>query len=165
MCQAYRKQYGFDAISAVPTNLYGLGDNYYPENSQVIPALILRSHEAKMSGAEKVAMWGTDNALREFLHVDDMAELRVFLLKNYPYFEHVNVGCGSDISILEAVRLIVKTADFAGNIDTDPTKPEGTPRKLMERGKLFSMSWKLSVSLEEGLAASRQWFCHEGGQA
>ena len=151
MCQAYRRQYGFDAISAMPTNLYGPGDNYHPENSHVIPALIRRFHEAKMAGAEKVTIWGSGNALREFLYVDDMAEACVFLLENYSDFEHVNVGCGSDISILEAARLIAGIVGFAGTIDTDPTKPDGTPRKLLDCSKIFSMGWQPRVRLEEGL--------------
>lgn len=151
MCQAYRKQYGFDAISAMPTNLYGPGDNYHPENSHVIPALIRRFHEAKMAGAEKVTIWGTGNALREFLYVDDMAEACIFLLKNYSDFEHVNVGCGSDISIIEVARLIARVVGFEGSIDTDPTKPDGTPRKLMDCSKIFNMGWKSRVDLKEGL--------------
>jgi len=164
MCQAYRRQYGFDAISAMPTNLYGPGDNYHPENSHVIPALIRRFHEAKVSGADTVTIWGTGNALREFLYVDDMAEACVFLLRNYSDFEHVNVGSGSDISIIEVARLIARVVGFAGNIDTDPTKPDGTPRKLMDSGKLFSMGWKPNLSLEEGLTTSYQWFMNTSGQ-
>ncbi len=151
MCQAYRKQYGFDAISAMPSNLYGPGDNYHPENSHVIPALIRRFHEAKVAGAEKVTIWGTGKALREFLYVDDMAESCVFLLKNYSDFEHVNVGCGSDISIMDTARLIARAVGFEGRIDTNPTKPEGTPRKLMDCSKLFNMGWQPRVGLEEGL--------------
>lgn len=165
MCQAYRKQYGLDAISAMPTNLYGPGDNYHPENSHVIPALIRRFHEAKVAGAEKVTIWGTGNARREFLYVDDMAEACVFLLENYSDFEHVNVGYGSDISIIDTARLIARAVGFEGRIDTDPTKPDGTPRKLMDCSKLFNMGWKPRVGLEEGLAASYQWFCHAGWQA
>lgn len=167
MCQAYRKQYGFDAISAMPTNLYGPGDNYHPENSHVIPALIRRFHEAKMAGAEKVTIWGTGNALREFLYVDDMAEACIFLLKNYSDFEHVNVGCGSDISIIEVARLIARVVGFEGSIDTDPTKPDGTPRKLMDSGKLFGMGWKSRVEFEEGLRATYRDFCarNEAGAA
>ncbi|MFT4302024.1 MAG: GDP-L-fucose synthase [Desulfovibrio sp.] len=151
MCQAYRKQYGFDAISAMPTNLYGPGDNYHPTNSHVIPALIRRFHEAKVTGAKSVAIWGTGNALREFLYVDDMAEACVFLLESYSDSEHVNVGCGSDISIIDIARLIAKAVDYEGTIDTDPTKPDGTPRKLMDCNKIFSMGWKPRVGLKEGL--------------
>uniref|UniRef100_B8J3T8 GDP-L-fucose synthase n=1 Tax=Desulfovibrio desulfuricans (strain ATCC 27774 / DSM 6949 / MB) TaxID=525146 RepID=B8J3T8_DESDA len=163
MCQAYRKQYGFDAISAMPTNLYGPGDNYHPENSHVIPALIRRFHEAKMAGAEKVTIWGTGNALREFLYVDDMAEACIFLLKNYSDFEHVNAGCGSDISIIDTARLIARVVGFEGSIDTDPTKPDGTPRKLMASGKLFGMGWKPRVEFEEGLRATYRDFCARNG--
>ena len=151
MCQAYRKQYGFDAISAMPTNLYGPGDNYHPENSHVIPALIRRFHEAKLAGAEKVIIWGSGMALREFLHVDDMAEACVFLLENYSDYEHVNVGCQKECTIMDVARLIAKVVGFEGAIDTDPSKPDGTPRKLMDSGKLFNMGWKPRVEFERGL--------------
>ena len=154
MCQAYRRQYGFDAISAMPTNLYGPGDNYHPENSHVIPALIRRFHEAKVSGADTVTIWGTGNALREFLYVDDMAEACVFLLRNYSDFEHVNVGSGKECSILEVAQRIAYVVGFTGDIDTDPTKPDGTPRKLMDCSKLFSMGWQPRVGLEEGLTSA-----------
>ena len=159
MCQAYRKQYGFDAISAMPTNLYGPGDNYHPENSHAIPALIRRFHEAKVAGAEKVTIWGTGNARREFLYVDDMAEACVFLLENYSDFEHVNVGCGDDISISDAARLVARVVGFEGRIDTDPTKPDGTPRKLMDCSRLFSMGWQPVVPLPEGLKLAYADFC------
>ena len=159
MCQAYRKQYGFDAISAMPTNLYGPGDNYHPENSHVIPALIRRFHEAKLAGAEKVIIWGTGTALREFLHVDDMAEACVFLLEKYSDFEHVNVGCQKECAIMDVARLIAKVVGFEGAIDTDPSKPDGTPRKLLDSGKLFGMGWKPHVELEEGLRATYRDFC------
>ena len=142
MCQAYRKQYGFDAISAMPTNLYGPGDNYHPENSHVIPALIRRFHEAKESGAAKVTIWGTGKALREFLHVDDMAEACVFLLENYSDFEHVNVGCQQECTIMEVARLIARVVGFNGEIDTDSGKPDGMPRKLMDSSKLYRLGWK-----------------------
>ncbi len=151
MCQAYRKQYGFDAISAMPTNLYGPGDNYHPENSHVIPALIQRFHEAKMAGAEQVTIWGTGTALREFLHVDDMAGACVFLMKNYSDFEHVNVGCQEEISIMGVARCIARVVGFAGKIYTDPAKPDGTPRKLMDSGKLLGMGWRPTHMLESGL--------------
>lgn len=151
MCQAYRKQYGFDAISAMPTNLYGPGDNYHPENSHVIPALIRRFHEAKLAGAERVTIWGTGTALREFLHVDDMAEACVFLLENYSDFEHVNVGCQKECTIMDVARLIAGIVGFEGAIDTDPSKPDGTPRKLMDSSKLFTMGWRPRVEFERGL--------------
>ena len=151
MCQAYRKQYGFDAISAMPTNLYGPGDNYHPENSHVIPAMIRRFHEAKLVGAERVTIWGTGTALREFLHVDDMAEACVFLLENYSDYEHVNVGCQKECTIMDVARLIAKVVGFEGAIDTDSSKPDGTPRKLMDSSKLFTMGWKPRVEFERGL--------------
>lgn len=151
MCQAYRKQYGFDAISAMPTNLYGPGDNYHPENSHVIPALIRRFHEAKLAGAERVTFWGTGKALREFLHVDDMAEACVFLLENYSDFGHVNVGCQKECTIMDVARLIAGIVGFEGAIDTDPSKPDGTPRKLMDSSKLFTMGWRPRVEFERGL--------------
>lgn len=163
MCQAYRKQYGFDAISAMPTNLYGPGDNYHSENSHVIPALIRRFHEAKLAGAEKVIVWGSGTALREFLHVDDMAEACVFLLEHYSDYEHVNVGCQKECAIMDAARLIAKVVGFEGGIDTDPSKPDGTPRKLLDSGKLFGMGWKPHVELEEGLRATYADFCARYG--
>lgn len=160
MCQAYRKQYGFDAISAMPTNLYGPGDNYHPENSHVIPALIRRFHEAKLAGAERVTIWGTGTALREFLHVDDMAEACVFLLENYSDFGHVNVGCQKECTIMDVARLIAGIVGFEGAIDTDPSKPDGTPRKLMDSSKLFTMGWRPKFSLEDGLRDAYKDFSH-----
>jgi len=158
MCQAYRRQYGFDAVSAMPTNLYGPGDNYHPENSHVIPALIRKFHEAKAAGAPTVTIWGTGTALREFLHVDDMAEACVFLLENYSDFEHVNVGCGKECSIMDAARRIARIVGFEGEILTDPSKPDGTPRKLMDSGKLFSMGWRPRISLDDGLRGAYEDF-------
>ena len=151
MCQAYRRQYGFDAVCAMPTNLYGPGDNYHPENSHVIPALIRRFHEAKVSCAPTVSIWGTGTALREFLHVDDMAEACVFLLQNYSDLEHVNVGCQQECSIMVAARLIAKVVGYEGDIVADAGKPDGTPRKIMDSGKLFGMGWRPRISLREGL--------------
>lgn len=151
MCQAYRGQYGFDAISAMPTNLYGPGDNYHPENSHVLPALIRRFHEAKVKGAECVTIWGTGTPMREFLHVDDMAEACVFLLKNYSAAEHINVGCGEDISIMDVARLVARVVGYSGKIETDPQKSDGTPRKLLDCSRIFGMGWKPRIGLEEGL--------------
>lgn len=151
MCQAYRVQYGFDAISAMPTNLYGPGDKYHPQNSHVIPALIQRFHEAKTTGANSVTIWGTGTPLREFLHVDDMAEACVFLLEQYSDIEHVNVGCGTDLSIMDVARLVARVVGFEGRIDTDPSMPDGTPRKLLDCSKIFGMGWKPRIDLEEGL--------------
>ncbi|GAB6111194.1 hypothetical protein JCM14713_09520 [Desulfomicrobium salsuginis] len=139
MCQAYRKQYGFDAISVMPTNLYGPGDNYHPENSHVIPALIRRFHEAKESKATRVCIWGTGTALREFLHVDDMAEACLFLMGSYSDFSHINVGSQNEWTIMDVTRLVARVVGFEGYIEIDPAKPDGTPRKLMDSSRLFSM--------------------------
>lgn len=167
MCQAYRRQYGFDAISAMPTNLYGPGDNYHPENSHVIPALIRRFYEAREAGAARVNIWGTGTALREFLHVDDMAEACVFLLEKYSDFEHVNVGSQEELSIMDVARLVARITGFEGEICTDPSKPDGTPRKLMDSGRLFAMGWRPRVSLENGLRQAFQDFLQNrrGGDA
>lgn len=151
MCQAYRRQYGFDAVSAMPTNLYGPGDNYHPENSHVIPGLIRRFHEAKEAGLDRVAIWGTGTPLREFLHVDDMAEACVFLMENYSGESHVNVGSQAEQTVLDVARLIARVVGFGGGIDTDPGRPDGTPRKLMDSGRLFAMGWKPRIALEDGL--------------
>ena len=154
MCQAYRAQYGFDAISAMPTNLYGTGDNYHPENSHVIPALIRRVHEAKVTGQKAVRIWGTGTPLREFLHADDMAEACVFLMERYSEAEHINVGSGQELSIMDVARLTARVVGFAGEILTDPTRPDGTPRKLMDSGRLFALGWRPRITLEDGLRAA-----------
>lgn len=154
MCQAYRAQYGFDAISAMPTNLYGTGDNYHPENSHVIPALIRRFHEAKVTGQKAVRIWGTGTPLREFLHADDMAEACVFLMERYSEAEHINVGSGQELSIMDVARLTARVVGFAGEILTDPTRPDGTPRKLMDSGRLFALGWRPRITLEDGLRAA-----------
>lgn len=154
MCQAYRAQYGFDAISAMPTNLYGMGDNYHPENSHVIPALIRRFHEAKVTGQKAVRIWGTGTPLREFLHADDMAEACVFLMERYSEAEHINVGSGQELSIMDVARLTARVVGFDGEILTDPTRPDGTPRKLMDSGRLFALGWRPRITLEDGLRAA-----------
>lgn len=151
MCQAYRKQYGFDAISAMPTNLYGRGDNYHPENSHVIPALIRRFHEAKSEGRQAVSIWGTGTPLREFLHADDMADACVFLMKHYSEFEHINVGSQQELPILDVARLVAAAVGFTGEILTNPEKPDGTPRKLMDSSRLFALGWRPRISFEAGL--------------
>lgn len=153
MCQAYRRQYGFNAISAMPTNLYGPGDNYHPENSHVIPALIRRFHEAKVSGAESVTIWGTGKALREFLHVDDMADACLFLMLHYDGEQHVNVGSGEEVSIMELARLIAKTVGYAGELAHDMQRADGAPRKLLDVSVLQSMGWRVKLKLELGLEA------------
>lgn len=151
MCQAYRRQYGFNAISAMPTNLYGPGDNYHPENSHVIPALIRRFHEAKVSGAESVTIWGTGKALREFLHVDDMADACLFLMLHYDGEQHVNVGSGEEVSIMELAQLIAEAVGFDGHIVTDASKPDGTPKKMLDGKLIASLGWHRAVSLRGGL--------------
>lgn len=167
LCESYNRQYGeaagIDYRSVMPTNLYGPGDNYHPENSHVIPALIRRIHEAKSSGDDSVVIWGTGKPMREFLYVDDMAEACVFLMNldrpNYarhtePMLSHVNVGFGSDISIVELARLIAKVVGYKGNIVFDTNKPDGTPKKLMDSSRLNGLGWKPKISLEIGLATA-----------
>ena len=151
LAQAYRRQHGRDYISAMPTNLYGPGDNYDLNSSHVMPALIRKAHEAKTSGAKEIVVWGTGTPLREFLHADDCADALVFLLKNYSGEEHVNVGSGTDISILDLTKLVCKIVGFEGEIVHDLTKPDGTPRKLMSADKLSAMGWTPKISLEDGV--------------
>jgi GDP-L-fucose synthase len=151
LAQSYRRQYDDDFISAMPTNLYGPGDNYDLASSHVVPALLRKAHDAKTAGSREVAIWGSGAPRREFLHADDAADALVFLLKSYSDFEHVNVGSGEDISILELARLICKVVGFEGEIVHDRSKPDGTPRKLMSGDKLMNMGWQPSIRLEEGL--------------
>lgn len=156
--QSVRKQYGLPWISAMPTNLYGPGDNFSPAGSHVLPALIRRFDEAKTSGAPSVTNWGTGSPLRELLHVDDLAEACLFLLENYDGAEHVNVGVGSDLTIKALSDLVAATVGYDGDIVWDATKPDGTPRKLMDVSKLGELGWTAGISLEEGIAATYQWF-------
>jgi len=158
LCQAYRRQYGRDFISAMPTNLYGPGDNFDLASSHVIPALIRKAHEAKMAKAAAMTIWGTGTPRREFLHVDDCANALVFLLKTYSEDAHVNVGSGTDVTIDELARLVMQAADFKGALEHDTTKPDGTPRKLMSNEKLAAMGWSPRISLPEGLKSTYQWF-------
>lgn len=158
MCQAYRKQYGFDAISAMPTNLYGEGDNFHPQNSHVLPAILQRFHNAKIEQTDSVTVWGTGSPLREFLHVDDMARACIFLMEKYSGHEHVNVGSGKEISILELATLVAECIGYEGEIVTDPSKPDGTPRKLMDSEKLFSMGWQPELELREGITRTYEWY-------
>lgn len=161
LCQAYRKQYGCDFISAMPTNLYGPGDNYDLTSSHVIPALLRKAHEAKESGAGDLVVWGSGTPLREFLHVDDCADALVHLLKTYSDEGHVNVGCGSDLSIAELARTICEVVDYTGEVRFDTTKPDGTPRKLMDTTRLAALGWLPRISLRDGLAATYQEFLEE----
>ncbi|MDF8333585.1 GDP-L-fucose synthase [Novosphingobium cyanobacteriorum] len=152
LCQAYRRQHGDDFISAMPTNLYGPGDNFDPLGSHVMPALIRKAHEAKEAGAPSIEIWGTGTPRREFLHVDDLADGCVFLLQKYSGFEHVNLGSGTDIPIGELAELVCEIVGFTGTITKDATKPDGTPRKLMSGDKIAAMGWKPRIELREGIA-------------
>ena len=158
MCQAYRRQYGFSAISLMPTNLYGPGDNFTPVNSHVIPGLMRRFHEAKIAGLDVVTVWGTGKALREFLHVDDMAAASVLCFERYDDEEIVNIGSGEEVTIAELAGLMAKVTGFAGRIAFDAGKPDGTPRKALDIGRLRSLGWTPSVSLADGLAQTYRWF-------
>jgi len=156
MCQAYREQYGFNAISLMPTNLYGPNDNFDLETSHVLPALIRKFHDA--SPGESVTIWGDGSAMREFLHVDDLAEACYFCMQNYNEPEHINVGTGDDITIKKLALTIALTTKFMGNIRWDTTKPNGTPRKVMNVDKIKSLGWEPKISLKEGIDQTYKWF-------
>ena len=158
MCEAYRDQYGCNFISAMPTNMYGPNDNYHPENSHVLPALIRKFHEAKTNKAESVTVWGDGSPLREFLYAVDLASALVHLMLHYNQKEFVNVGYGSDISIADLAATVAKVVGFEGKIEYDSSKPNGTPRKLMDSSRLFAAGWKPSIALEEGIALAYQDF-------
>ena len=151
MCEAYRDQYGCNFISVMPTNLYGYNDNYHPENSHVLPALIRKFHEAKLNGADQVSIWGSGEPKREFLFADDLADACFFLMQNYNDKELINIGTGQDLTIRELALLVKSTIGFQGELVFDISKPDGTPRKLMDVSKLHELGWKHKVSLEEGL--------------
>ena len=158
LCQAYRRQYGCDYISLMPTNLYGPNDNYDLNNSHVLPALIRKFHEAKEAGAGSVVCWGTGKPKREFLHADDMADAAVFLMRHYSDEQIINVGFGEDVSIAELAQLVKKVVAFEGEISWDTSKPDGTPRKLMDSSRLRQLGWKPRISLEEGIRMTYQDF-------
>ena len=167
MCESYNRQYGVHYRSVMPTNLYGPGDNFHPENSHVLPALIRRFHEAKETRAPSVMIWGTGAPMREFLHVDDMAAASLFVADlpdaqyqsaTEPMLSHINVGTGRDISILDLARLVAQTVGYEGDILTDPTKPDGTMRKLMDVARLQDLGWTASISLKDGLQQTYSWF-------
>ncbi|CAI5510212.1 unnamed protein product [Closterium sp. Naga37s-1] len=158
MCQAYRIQYNFDAISAMPTNMYGPYDNFHPTNSHVLPALIRRFHEAKKTGAKEVVCWGTGTALREFMHTDDLADALVFLLNNYSDIPHLNVGTGIELTIKQLAETVKEVVGYEGEITWDTTKPDGTPRKLMDSSNLHKLGWKPKVGLKEGLTEVYKWY-------
>src|SRR3954447_6155847 len=161
LAEAYRSQYGCDFISVMPTNLYGPGDNYHPEYSHVVAALIRRFHEAKVSGASKVVVWGTGTPRREFLYVDDLADACVHLMKNYSSDQLINIGTGEDITIAEFTRVVAATVGYAGEISFDTSRPDGTPRKLLDVGRLAKLGWRASTSLEEGIRLAYQAFLSE----
>jgi GDP-L-fucose synthase len=158
LCQAYAKQYGSNFISAMPTNLYGPEDNFDLETSHVLPALIHKFHLAKEKAAPTVTLWGTGNVYREFLHVDDLAEACVFLMENYNSPELVNVGCGRDITIRALGELVGQVVGYSGTIEWDSTKPDGTPRKLLDVSRLNKLGWKDTIPLEEGIRGAYQWW-------
>jgi len=151
LCENYRRQYGCNFISAMPTNLYGPGDNYDPERSHVIPALLRKFHEAKVSGKPEVVMWGTGSPLREFMHVDDLASACIFLMHNYSEEEFVNVGSGEEVSIYDLALLIKEVVGYEGELVKDTSKPDGTLRKLMDSSTLYKLGWNCKVTLTEGL--------------
>ena len=158
MCQAYRKQYGFNAISAMPTNLYGPGDNFSLKNSHVLPALLRKVHEAKEAGAAQVEVWGTGKPRREFLHVDDLADACVFLMQNYDGDGWVNVGWGRDETIAELADTIRRVVGFTGSLRFASSKPDGTPRKLLDTTRLTSLGWSPKIGLEAGIRSTYEWF-------
>lgn len=164
MCQAYRRQFSFDAISVMPTNLYGPGDNYHPENSHVIPALIRRFHNAQKAGDAEVSIWGSGKALREFLHVDDMASACLMLMATYSGAMQINVGSQQEYSILDTARLIADVVGFTGTITTDTSKPDGTPRKLLDSSRLFAMGWQPHYQFKAGLQHTYQDYLATHGQ-
>ena len=167
LCESYNRQYGTDFRSVMPTNLYGVNDNFHPENSHVIPALMRRFHQAKLAGASEVVVWGTGNAMREFLYVDDMAAASLFVLEldemtyqanTEPMLSHINVGTGVDVTIREMAETMKRVVGFEGELVFDTTKPDGAPRKLIDVTRLTSMGWRYRVDLEEGLQKTYDWF-------
>jgi GDP-L-fucose synthase len=159
MCQSYRRQYGAPFCAAMPTNLYGPGDNFDPLNSHVIPGLMRRIHEAKTQGAGEVTIWGTGTPRREFLYVEDLADACLFLMEHYDEGEIINVGVGQDLSIAELAGLVAQVVGFQGRLVFDPSYPDGTPRKLLDVSRLTHMGWRAQTSLENGLKETYAWFC------
>ena len=158
MCPAYNKQYETDFISVMPTNLYGSGDNFDLENSHVLPALIRKFHEAKINNQNEIVVWGTGAPKREFLHVDDLADACIFLMNNYDNSEIINIGTGEDISIKELAEMIKEITGFTGEINWDASKPNGTPRKLLDVGKLHNLGWKHQINLPDGILSVYEWY-------
>jgi GDP-L-fucose synthase len=158
MCQAYRRQYGFNAIAAMPTNLYGPGDNFNLAGSHVLPALLRKLHEAKLSGAPQVEVWGTGTPRREFLHVDDLAAACLFLMQRYDDSSWINIGCGQDQTIAELAQTIARVVGFEGVLRFDSSKPDGTPRKLLDTTRLTALGWTPQIALENGIRTTYDWF-------
>jgi len=158
MCQSYRRQFGFDASSVMPTNLYGPGDNFDLNNSHVLPALIRKFHEAKLRGDSEVVVWGTGTPRREFLHVDDLADACVFVINNPISEDPINIGCGEDISIRDLAELVRVIVGFSGQIVFDPSKPDGTPRKLLDVRRMAQLGWRPRIPLQEGVRETYAWF-------
>jgi GDP-L-fucose synthase len=161
LCQAYRRQFGADFISAMPSNLYGPGDNFDLHTSHVVPALMRKAHEAKLQGKPELTVWGTGTPRREFLFVDDLADALVFLMKNYSEDEHINVGTGIDVSIRELADLVAATVGFGGKLAFDASKPDGTPRKLLDVSRLSAMGWKARTTIETGLERTYRWLLEQ----
>jgi GDP-L-fucose synthase len=159
MCQAYNREYGTRFLALMPTNLYGPGDNFDLLDSHVIPALMRKCHEAKVSGAKAVEIWGTGAPRREFLYVDDLADACLFVMENYEGSEFLNVGVGQDLSIKELAELVAQVVGFKGELTFDPTQPDGTPRKLLEVSRLTALGWRAQMPLKEGLKRTYEWFC------
>ena len=157
-CQSYNQQHGTHFISAMPTNLYGVNDNFHPENSHVLPALIRRFHEAKLANVESISIWGTGTSRREFLHSSDLADAVLFLMENYDDSEIVNVGCGKDQTIKELAEMIQEVVGYTGHLKFDSTRPDGTPQKILDISKINSLGWKPTISLREGLKQVYQWY-------
>jgi GDP-L-fucose synthase len=162
LCEAYARQHGANFISAMPTNLYGPEDNFDLETSHVLPALIHKLHLAKEQGQSYVTLWGTGSVFREFLHVDDLAEACLFLMEHYDSSELINVGCGEDITIRELAAMVGKVVGYSGKVEWDATKPDGTPRKLLDVSKLARLGWKATTPLEQGIGATYQWWLEHG---
>ena len=165
LCAAYRRQYGCDFISAMPTNLYGPNDNFDPLSSHVLPALLRKAHRAKLAGGGEIELWGTGRPRREFMHVDDLADALIHLLKHYSDEPHVNIGVGRDMTIAELAEIVMRVVGHQARVRFDPAKPDGTPRKLMDSSRLFATGWRPTISLEDGLRQVYRWYLENAGEA
>lgn len=159
LCQAYRRQHGFNAIALLPTNLYGPGDNFDLESSHVLPALMRKIHDARAAGASRMTIWGSGTPRREFMHVDDLADACLFLMQRYDGTEPINVGCGMDLTIRELAQTLGRVIGFEGQFEFDSSKPDGTPRKMLDVSRLNALGWRASINLETGVAATYDWYC------